>query len=100
MKQDMAKRLRSAQKLATTVAIAAAFAGVLAYFLLNAPQVQAQSAPTAVAPSSSAATASSPSTPAAGAPPLAFEVASIKPNRSADMRMGIRFMPGRFVSTG
>ncbi|MGD0221946.1 MAG: TIGR03435 family protein [Terriglobia bacterium] len=49
---------------------------------INVPQARAQSAPTAAALSPS------------------FEVASIKPNRSGDMRIGIRFQPGRFTTTG
>ena len=47
-----------------------------------APRIRAQSPPTTVAASPS------------------FEVASIKPNRSGDMRMGIMFQPGRFKATG
>src|SRR5579862_8809556 len=39
------------------------------------------------------------SSPQGGAQP-SFEVASIKPNRSGDMRMGIRMMPGKFTATG
>ncbi|MGO8817156.1 MAG: TIGR03435 family protein [Terriglobia bacterium] len=38
-------------------------------------------------------------TPAA-APATSFEVASIKPNHSGDMRIGIMFQPGRFTTTG
>ena len=38
--------------------------------------------------------------PTTAAAPLSFEVASIKPNRSGDMRIGIRFQPGRFSATG
>jgi uncharacterized protein (TIGR03435 family) len=39
------------------------------------------------------------SPPAAAAAP-SFEVASIKPNRAGDNRIGIRFQPGRFTTTG
>jgi uncharacterized protein (TIGR03435 family) len=40
------------------------------------------------------------SPPPTAAVPLSFEVASIKPNHSGDMRMGISFQPGRFVGNG
>lgn len=60
----------------------AILAGSLVFAFFHAPQVRGQSAPTTPAPSPS------------------FEVASIKPNRSGDMRIGIRFQPGRFTTTG
>jgi uncharacterized protein (TIGR03435 family) len=60
----------------------AAVAAFLVFGLLNGPQLQAQSPPTVSA-----------------APP-SFEVASIKPNHSAEMRIGFMFQPGRFTTTG
>jgi uncharacterized protein (TIGR03435 family) len=50
--------------------------------LMNAPRVRAQSPQTT------------------GAPLPSFEVASIKPNRSGDMRFFISMAPGRFTATG
>ena len=38
--------------------------------------------------------------PTTGSPPPSFEVASIKPNRSGDMRFMIMFRPGRFTAKG
>jgi uncharacterized protein (TIGR03435 family) len=40
------------------------------------------------------------STPTSGGTAPAFEVASIKPNRSGDMGAGIQFAPGRFIMNG
>jgi uncharacterized protein (TIGR03435 family) len=60
----------------------AILAGPVVFGFVNGPQIRAQSPPTTAA-----------------APP-SFEVASIKPNRSGDMRMGIRFQPGRFNASG
>ncbi len=71
--------LRNPLRQATLFAIVA---GPVVFGLLNAPQVGAQSPPTTAAPSPS------------------YEVASINPNRSGDMRIGIRFLPGRFSTTG
>lgn len=55
---------------------------VVAACLVNGKHAQAQSAQPSVTPSPS------------------FEVASVKPNRSGDMNMGIRLQPGRFVANG
>jgi uncharacterized protein (TIGR03435 family) len=99
-KQDMAKKPSFGKKLETVVVIVATFAAGLAFCLMNAPKILAQSPPAAAAPSPSTPTAASPSTPESGTPPLAFEVASIKPNHSADMRTRIMFQPGRFVANG
>ncbi|MFZ0962683.1 MAG: TIGR03435 family protein [Terriglobia bacterium] len=63
-------------------AVLAMVAGAIIVSLANSPRIGARSPP-----------------PAAAAPP-SFEVASIKPNRSGDMRMGIRFQPGRFTTSG
>jgi uncharacterized protein (TIGR03435 family) len=63
-------------------ALLAVVAAMVVFGLASAPQIPAQSPPTVAAPLPS------------------FEVASIKPNRSGDMRTGIRFQPGRFTATG
>jgi len=68
------------RKLLLTGAAVAAVAGFIGPF--SATQLRAQSPPTA------------------GSPSPSFEVASIKPNRSGDMRIGVRFQPGRFMTTG
>ena len=54
----------------------------MVFGLLNIPQVRAQSTQTASVPLPS------------------FEVASIKPNRSGELRISIGFQPGRFTTTG
>jgi uncharacterized protein (TIGR03435 family) len=63
-------------------ALFAVVAGHVVFSLVNSPHLRAQSPP--------AAAAATPS----------FEVASIKPNRSGDMRIAIRFQPGRFIANG
>jgi uncharacterized protein (TIGR03435 family) len=82
MTQRLAEKLSLGRKLALAAVSIAAIAGPVVFGLINASQICAQS------------------TPATRAPLPSFEVASIKPNRSADMRIGIRFMPGRFTTTG
>jgi uncharacterized protein (TIGR03435 family) len=64
------------------VALFGIVAGPVVFGLVSAAQIRAQSPPMAAAPA------------------LSFEVVSVKPNRSGDMRTGIRFQPGRFTSTG
>ena len=82
MEQGLEAKLCLGRKLALAAVGIAAVAASLSFGLLNAPRVRAQSTQTTAA--------SLPS----------FEVASIKPNRSGDMRIGIRFQPGRFTTTG
>ena len=97
MNQDMAEKLRVGRKRMLAAVGMAGVVGILVFGLFDAAQLRGQSPPPAAAPLPSTPAAASPSTPAAA---LSFEVASIKPNRSGDMRMGIRFMPGRFTTTG
>jgi uncharacterized protein (TIGR03435 family) len=98
MKQEMADKLRSGKRPALATLGTAALAGILALGVFHATPTRGQSPTPAAAPSPSAPTAASPSTPAGA--PLTFEVASIKPNHSPDMRIAIRFMSGRFSTTG
>ncbi len=82
MTQRIGGKLDFGRKLLLTAAGMTAVAGPIIFGLINAPQGRAQSQPTTPAPSAS------------------FEVASVKPNRSADRRMGIQMAPGgRFVAT-
>jgi uncharacterized protein (TIGR03435 family) len=73
---------------------------VLALFCFpGSAQAGAQSPPTAVAPSR--ATGSAQSAPMSTLPTSAsFEVASIKPDHSGDMRFFVTWQPGRFNATG
>lgn len=56
--------------------------GCVVWAFVDAPRIGAQSPPTTAAPLPS------------------FEVVSIKPNHSGDMRTGVRFQPGRFTTSG
>jgi bla regulator protein BlaR1 len=82
MTQRLAPKLTCGRKLLLVGVGIAAFATPVVIGLVNAQPSRAQSPPTAAAPLPS------------------FEVASIKPNRSGDMRIGIRFQPGRFIANG
>ncbi|MGA3328307.1 MAG: TIGR03435 family protein [Terriglobia bacterium] len=82
MKQDMAAKLRVGKARALAAVGAAAVGASLVFGLFHAQRLRAQAAPSA------------------GAPLPSFEVASIKPNRSGDNRIGIRFQPGRFNANG
>ena len=97
MEQHRAAKGKLGRKPALVAVGAAALAGVLVLGLFPASQIRGQSPTPAATPAPSAPPAAAPSTPAA---PLTFEVASIKPNHSADMRMMIRFMPGGLRTTG
>ena len=99
MYQDFAKTLSSCKRLSLTAVGVATLAGALTFGLFNARQVNGQAAPTPAAASPAPPTGTATST-SEGAPPLAFEVASIKVNHAADNRVGIRFAPGRFTATG
>lgn len=79
MTPRLAKELSIPRKALLATAGLAAIAGPILFGLFNAPQSRAQS-------------------PEAGGPPRSFEVASIKPNRSADRRAGIMVPPGRFTA--
>jgi uncharacterized protein (TIGR03435 family) len=77
----------------------AAVIGLLVFALLGIPQAGAQSPQAAVGQSPATADAKSP--PMSNVPTSAsFEVASIKPDRSGDMRFFVRWQPGRFNATG
>jgi uncharacterized protein (TIGR03435 family) len=82
MTERLIDRLSPARKLLLAASGIAIVAGPVAFGLLNAPQIRAQSAQTT------------------GAPSPSFEVASIKPNRSGELNISIGFQPGRFVTTG
>lgn len=82
MTQRSADRLSFGRKLLLAAIGTAAVAGPLLFGLMSAPQVRAQSTQTT------------------GAPLPSFEVASIKPNRSGDVRFFISMAPGRFTATG
>ena len=87
MTQRSAEKLSFSRKLLLTGLGIAAIAGPVLLGLVNAPRVHAQTPTTSGSPTASS-------------PPLSFEVASIKPNHSGDMRLGIMFQPGRFTTTG
>jgi uncharacterized protein (TIGR03435 family) len=82
MTQRRAKKLSFARQLMLVAIGIAAVAGPVVYGLLNIPQVRAQATQTSAAP-----------------PAASFEVASILPNHSAEMKAGIMFQPGRFTAT-
>ena len=82
LKQRIEPKLGLGRKLAFAAVAIAAAAACFVFGHFGAAQLRAQSPPTTATPS------------------LSFEVASIKPNRSGDMRIGIRFQPGRFTTTG
>jgi uncharacterized protein (TIGR03435 family) len=83
MTEHLAHKVSLGKKLLLAAVAITAFAGPVVFGLLNAPQIQAQSAQTASAPTPS------------------FEVATVKPNKpdaSGQLRVGIGFEPGRFVA--
>jgi len=80
--QRLAPQLGLGRKLLLGVVALVALAGPVVFGLLTAAQMRAQS------------------TQAAGAPPPSFEVASIKPNRSGEMRFFMGWQPGRFTASG
>ncbi|HLY60996.1 MAG TPA: M56 and DUF3738 domain-containing protein [Terriglobia bacterium] len=82
MNHRLANKLGFARKLMLVGIGIAAVAGPIIFGLLNSPQTRAQSAQ------------------ATSAPLPSFEVASIKPNRTDDMRLGIMIRPGRFTADG
>ena len=82
MTTGLAHKLGLGRKLVLAGIGVAVFAGPIISGLVNSPQTRAQSAPTT------------------GAPLPSFEVASIKPNRADDMRLGIMIRPGRFTANG
>jgi uncharacterized protein (TIGR03435 family) len=82
MTQRLADKLGLGRKLLLAAIGIVAVAGPVAFGLLNAPPIRAQS----------------PQTTGAASP--SFEVASIKPNHSPELRISIGFQPGRFVATG
>jgi len=83
MTQRLANELSFGRKLLLVAIGIAAVVGPVVFGLLNIPQVRAQSTP-----------------PSAGPTSASFEVASIKPDRSGDMRFFVRWQPGRFNATG
>lgn len=82
MTQGLSYKLDSGKKLLLAAAAITAIAGPVAFGLLNAPQTHAQSAQSEPA----------------SAP--AFEVVSIKPNKSTDNRRMMMNSPGMFQATG
>ena len=82
MTQSRVQKLSAGRKLVLTATGVAAIAAPLAFGLLNGRSTRAQSAPSAAGPLPS------------------FEVASIKPNRTSDLRRSFRISPGRFTTTG
>jgi uncharacterized protein (TIGR03435 family) len=82
MTQRLENKLSFGRKLLLAAIGIAAVAGPVVFGLLNIPQVRAQS------PQKT------------GAPSPSFEVASIKPNRSGELRISIGFQPGRFIASG
>jgi bla regulator protein blaR1 len=82
MTQNLANDLSLGGKLLLAAIGTAALAGPLVFGTLNVTRVRAQVAETAARPGSS------------------FEVASIKPNRSADTGFSAMFLQGRFTATG
>jgi uncharacterized protein (TIGR03435 family) len=83
MTQHLANKLSPGRKALLGAFAIAALMGPVVFGLLSTPQVRAQ------APQKT------------GAPVTAsFEVASIKPNHSAEMIISIGFQPGRFIATG
>jgi uncharacterized protein (TIGR03435 family) len=82
MTQRLENKLSFSRKLLLAAIGIAAVAGPVMFGLVNAPQIHAQSPPTA------------------GAPLPSFEVASIKPNRSRELNISIGFEPGRFIASG
>ncbi len=82
MTQGRANALTFPRRLLLVVAGMAAAAGPVMFGLLNGPRIRAQSSPVS------------------GTPAASFEVAAIKPNRSGDWRVMMRFGPGRFTATG
>jgi bla regulator protein blaR1 len=82
MAQRSAAKLSFGRKLLLAAFVIAAIGGPVVFGLLNSPQLRAQSTQTTAAALPS------------------FEVASIKPNRAGDMRIGIMIRPGRFTTTG
>jgi len=83
--------------LLTTIGIAA-LGGFLLFSLASVPQARAQSPQAGGAQAVESASGQSAQT--AAPPSASFEVASIKPNRSGDMRFFISWQPGRFNATG
>jgi len=82
MTQGRANALTFPRRLLLVAAGMAAVAGPVMFGLLEVPRARAQSSPTT------------------GTPAASFEVAAIKPNRSGDWRVMMRFGPGRFTATG
>ena len=82
MTERMANKLSFSRKMLLTAIGIAAVAGPVVFGLVNAPKIRAQSPPTTAAPSPS------------------FEVASIKPNRSADLGRRVMSRHGRLNATG
>jgi len=77
----------------------AAVIGLMVFALLDIPQAGAHSPQAAVAQAPETANAQLTQTPAVPAS-ASFEVASIKPDRSGDMRFFVTWQPGRFNATG
>jgi len=93
------KKVQSARGLWLVAAGLAAVAGLALFGLPGITPAEAQAQPTVVAQSPQAAGAQSPPTSAVPAA-ASFEVASIKPNHSGDMRFFISWQPGRFHADG
>jgi uncharacterized protein (TIGR03435 family) len=82
MTQRLENKLSFGRKLLLAAVGVAAVAGPVVFGLLNIPQGRAQSPQRT------------------GAPSPSFEVVSIKPNRSEELRISIGFQPGRFIASG
>jgi uncharacterized protein (TIGR03435 family) len=82
MTQRLGNKLGFGRKLLLAAIGIAAVTGPVVFGLLNIPQGRAQSTQTT------------------GTPLPSFEVASIKPNRSGELRISIGFEPGRFMANG
>ena len=87
MTQRSAEKLSFSRKLLLAGIGIAAIGGPVVFGLINVPRVHAQTPPTTGSPTTNS-------------PSPSFEVASIKPNHSGDMSIGISFQPGRFTTTG
>jgi uncharacterized protein (TIGR03435 family) len=97
---NLANNCRSAERRTRLVAIGLGTAiGLVALALFSSPRAVAQSPQTAAGQAPAAGSAQS--APTSTLPTSAsFEVAAIKPNRSGDWRVMMRFGPGRFTATG
>jgi len=96
---NLASKCTSARgSMQSTALGTAAVTGLALIVLLGVTQARAQSPQAGGAQSPESASAQSAQT--AAPPSASFEVASIKPNHSGDMRFFVGWQPGRFTATG